>query len=222
MTLDRLGMLRARDREETEEVEALDLPDLPDSPEWPQDAPREHRLLVEGVTTDVWQEDRERLGHVLMVEYDDEDPGVPLRDARALPGLTVLLRSSRASYHLWDLMVRDRSQMVEEARETDACPGYLEARAEAGHWALRTSAKVRETDLSHYREPPEPVRVIGGSGPVSAPHLSKLRDMSKLSGSSEVLDRLRGVKETHEVIGESFATKTYKTMTDELEGVWFK
>lgn len=220
VTLSRSGVLRHRDREERED---RPVPDLDDGPhEWPEDAPEDHRVLTEGVTTDVWREDRSRVGHILMAEWDDiDDPSEPLMAAEDAPGPAVVLRSSPGCYHLWDLLVRPTwDGMVEEVREVSGEPDWVEERIRHERFVLRTAAKVRESDLSTYKPAPEPVYATFGDGPVSRPHLTKLLQMCDRAGSGETAERLAVVEEREETVGQSFATQAYQSMTDELAEVW--
>jgi len=218
MCLSTAGELRFKDREET--VESLPEPDLDpeENHKWPDDAPEDHRVLTEAASTDVWREDRSRVGHVLFAEWDDEDPREPLRASQNAPGPSVVLRSSPGCYHLWDLLIRPTwDGMVEEAVSVGGDTRWVEERREDGQMFLRTAAKLRETPREVYKPAPEPVAIHPGHGPVSRPHIVKLLQMC---GDGSVRERLRRVEETRETVGETFATQLYQTMTDELAEVW--
>jgi hypothetical protein len=183
---------------------------------WPDDAPQEHQLDTSGVRSEVLDEDKDVVGHIVMLDYDDEVEDIEQvrADAEDLDGPSVILKSSEGRYHAWNLRVRHVDEALDAARSTSCCQTFVEGMADEGRFVLRTDAKIRRTGET-YRDAPEvlDVEVDAVDGPVSAPHLEILADMAE----DPVAGRLRSLLGMlDDPVGDSLLRSDYETMTDEL------
>jgi hypothetical protein len=195
-----------------------ELADLDPETDGFDDAPARHQLVSSGVCSQVYGDDRQLVGHVLMVEYDDVAREVAERDARFLPGVTVLLRSSARCWHVYDLGVRSWDRTVELARSTSCCPLYRDEQVDLGRFALRTFEKIRRTG-DVYRDAPVPVAVVDGDGPLSWPHAETLRQLAVEVDQQVVADTLDDLVDERPTVGRTLRTTDYETYTDELAAV---
>lgn len=196
--------------------------EIPETPSWPEDAPDTHRVLSAGVCSRVFDSDQEEIGHVLMVEYDNTTRWQPRQDARDLPGLSVVLRSSPGSYHLWDLGVRSWDRQIELAEGTECCRTHLSEMIEQGRSVLRTQPKLYADDRSVYKSAPVPVYVYDSmdDSPISAPHATRLAQLAERAGQTTERLLIDSRREYAPTAGETFSQSYYETMTDELRSRW--
>ena len=183
------------------------------------DAPDRHRLVTSGVTSRVFDVDREVVGHIVMVEYDETARDVAEADARALDGPSVLLRSSADCWHVYDLAVRPWREVVDAARSTRCCPEYRAEQIERERFALRTFPKIRRTG-EVYREAPEPVALFDGArGPVSRPHVVALQQLADEQGADAIAAGLDILAAKWGTTGRTLTQTDYETRTDALAAV---
>lgn len=226
MTVDVVESLRFLDSRRRTDRSSTD-PDVPieqdvDSIE---DAPDAHVLRTRTVSSIVADEDERTLGHVLMLDYDDVDPEVPVEDARDLDGLAVVSRSSPGSYHVLDLRVDRFEAHVSRADRTRAEESYVDSMVSRGEFVLRVGAKRREQGEQGerpYKAAPVPVAVSPGDvvrRPLSAPHIEVLRELSEDRAPSGVLRSLDSIEETRETVGDLLVRETRRVATDSLRRV---
>lgn len=217
---DLLARLRERDRSTGTDplrVTGVEDDDLDRWDRW-QDAPDRLQAVTSSVYSRVFDGERDLLGHILMVEYDDVDPEVPVEDAEGFPGVAVVLRSSRRSYHVVDLGVRSWGSVVGLATDSRGERDHVDAMVSEGRFALRTQPKVLKVG-DVYKPAPEPVYVASGEyqdPPLSAPHLTVLRQMCEETDRLDVDSSLSTVESAAELTGETLSLDRYETPTDEL------
>jgi hypothetical protein len=169
-------------------------------------------LRTTTISSVVADEDEQDLGHVLLLDYDDVDPLVPIQDARSLDGLTAVSRSSPGSYHVLDLQVCHWHEVVERARSTRASGTYIEDMADRGEFALRVGPKqTRDGDVEV--SAPVPVAVDPGDPialdrPLSEPHVEVLLDLVSGRGPEDVERDLRSVLDSRESVGDLLVRET--------------
>lgn len=216
--------LAARDRVEVEE-RSQEVGTLREtlSEEALDSLPDDEILETSGVLSHV-REEEETVGHVLMIEWDDIDDVMrPIRTASRLPGVSVLLRSSPGSYHLYGLAVRPVETQLLDAMRKNGDVWAARWAARRNYFVLRVMPKTRSESGEVYKEAPEPVRVFDSSSeyPLSEPHARILLDLARESGSEEVegdlLDALDS--EDHEWIGDGLRVDHYQTVTDDAKEV---
>ena len=154
-----------------------------------RELPPDEILETSGLLSTVL-EDGDEIGHVLMVEYDDIDDVMrPIRQAERTPGISVLLRSSPGSYHVYNLSVRDRDTQLLDAVRKDGDVWQARWAVRRGHFVLRILAKRRSESREIYKDAPEPVRVFSSESefPQSSPHLEILEDLCRRQAIDDVL-----------------------------------
>ena len=171
------------------------------------------RVRCNGIESAVLDEDREEIGHVLMLDYDDVGRQTVMREAEDLDGLSVVVESSTGSYHVYGLSVRSWESAVETARESSASESYVDEMDRRGEFTLRVSGKGDE---------PAPT-VVGISGrgsedsdltAVSDPHLSVLQDMATDEFALTLRAVRAGLSDSHEPVGSTAVRSTYETEVD--------
>jgi hypothetical protein len=192
---------------------------------FPEDAPACHTFRSAGVASYVLDGAGDLLGHVLMVEYDDVDPSVPIEDAERLDGPVVVARSSPRSYHLLDLTVRPWDETLRIAREeTRSSTAYLDDREDDGRLLLRTFPKVRLSDGAEYKPAPDPFAAFEPDdfdGPVSAPHVESYRQLASENGRTTIGGLTVAIEANADTTGERLVRSEYSGVSDELEAaVW--
>jgi hypothetical protein len=169
-------------------------------------------LRTTTISSVVADEDEQDLGHVLMLDYDDVDPLVPIQDARSLDGLTAVSRSSPGSYHVLDLRVCRWYEVVERARSTRASGTYIEDMADRGEFALRVGPKLTKDGEDVEVSAPVPVAVDPGDvrldRPLSEPHVEVLLDLVSGRGPEDVERDLRSVLDSRESVGDLLVRET--------------
>jgi len=183
--------------------------------------PADEILDTSGLLSHV-QDDGETIGHVLMIEWDDiEDVMRPIRTADRLPGISILLRSSPGSYHLFNLSVRDRDEQLLDAVRKNGDVWQARWAARRGYFVLRILPKIRSESREEYKPAPEPVRVFTRDSeyPQSRPHLDMLLDISRQQVLPEIWRDLLDARETFELVGDGLKVDHYQTVTDEAKEV---
>lgn len=162
-----------------------------------------------GVASAVHDGDRELVGHVLLLDYDDVPASVVADDAARLDGPVVVVRSSVGSWHVWALSLRSWQEAVDDARETSACQHFVDSMVDKGRFVLRTQPKF-SVDGEIRRSAPAPDSVIGDvSAPVSQPHAIRLRQMADDAGLDDVADELRQIGTSDHAVGRTFPTHDF-------------
>jgi hypothetical protein len=181
------------------------------------DGPHIRSTCVSAVVHD---QDRETVGYIGMAEWDDEPRETALTAAAEAPGPAVVLRSSppsrgesEPSWHLWLPTVRPWERTVEIVRAAEPAEHYLSDRLDAGEFWLRTRAKFFESG-SITASPPIPMVVVGGDdGPLSRPHLLRLRQLAEAVGhpdASEHVSEEIGALLDRETVGATYDRSHYR------------
>jgi hypothetical protein len=167
-----------------------------------------------GVTSLVYDSEGAVVGHVLLLDLDNCDPIRARATAEECDGLSALWESSRGSFHIWCLSVRDLPQQTLRALErADADDGHAGASYRRGYSVLRTVAKVRE-DGETYRERPTLLDVWASEtdAPQSRPHFELLRSLTE--GERDALSDSSA--ERYEWVGDPSNVRldSYQTLDD--------
>lgn len=186
--------------------------------------PDDEILETSGLLSHVRADD-ETIGHVLMIEYDDLDDvdGVmrPIRAAERMPGISVLLRSSQGSYHVYGLSVRPVEEQLLDAMRKDGDVWAARWAARRGYFVLRVLPKTRSESGEIYKEAPEPIRVFNSESdyPQSKPHADMLLDLARSHGADDVEGDLLEALDEHELAGDGLRVDHYQTVTDDAKEV---
>ena len=183
--------------------------------------PDDEILDTSGLLSHV-RDDEETIGHVLMIEWDEiEDVMRPIRTADRLPGISILLRSSPGSYHLFNLSVRDRDEQLLDAVRKNGDVWQARWAARRGYFVLRILPKLRSQSREVYKDAPEPVRVFTRDSefPQSRPHLDMLIDIAEEQSLRDIADDLLDARESFDLVGDGLKVDHYQTVTDEAKEV---
>ena len=168
------------------------------------------------------REGDDSVGHVLMIEWDDIDDVMrPIRTADRLPGVSVLLRSSPGSYHLYGLSVRPVETQLLDAVRKNGDVWQARWAVRRGYFVLRVLAKTRSESREVYKPAPEPVRVFESESeyPQSRPHRDMLLDLAREHGADDVVEALESALASHEWVGDGLRVDHYQTVTDDAKEV---
>jgi len=192
-----------------------------DVPEAPRDLPERtnETLLASGMLSTVSDAEGEGLGHILMLDYDDiqqVSPVISMLDHQ--PGVSVLLQSSKGSYHGYNLTVRPIEQQIYRAAQTESEAGHVRSSARRDYFVLRWTAKLREPDKTEYKPAPEVIwcSVSETDDPQSEAHLQALAQRARETDSPEVAAELESY--SGETVGSNLSVEHYQTLTDEMKG----
>ena len=183
--------------------------------------PDDEILETSGLLSHVREGD-ETVGHVLMIEWDDIDDVMrPIRTADRIPGVSVLLRSSPGSYHLYNLSVRSVETQLLDAVRKNGDVWQARWAVRRGYFVLRILPKVRSESGEVYKPAPEPIRVFDSESecPQSRPHRDMLADLARDHGAEEVEEALSEALDSHEWIGDGLRADHYQTVTDDAKEV---
>lgn len=178
----------------------------------------EEVIETAGVTSKVWGEiDDERtvLGHVALLDYDDDIsfPSRPetadlsreekvRREADQLDGISAVFESSAGSYHVWNLSVDRLSSRVLDALAKHGDPMHVAVSWRRSMFVLRCSPKAFSASIDAtgeptrvYKDAPQllDVLVSDSERPQSRGHFELLRSLAEQQGhdSAERLDAIR-------------------------------
>lgn len=160
-----------------------------------------------GVASPVFDEDRVEVGHVVMAEYDETARAHVEQDARRLDGAVVVCRSSPRSWHLWGLRPRSWGEAIGRTDDLDATQHYVEEMDRRGRATLRTHPKV-DPDGATVATAPVPVVVEDGEGPVSRPHVERLRQMARHADATDAARDLAALLDG-ETVGETLRSEAF-------------
>jgi hypothetical protein len=170
----------------------------------------EEILTTKSICSNVY-EGGEQVGHIMLLDYDNEEEHTVMSRVDELPGVTAVFESSGGSFHAWNLSVGDLKTTA--CRQVLCRDDYAHVRngISAGNWRLRLGPKSYR-DGEVYKSRPELVTVglNPADYPQSRPHM-------------DLLTALEGVPEppmSFDWIGETAGTDTYETMTDKLKERW--
>ena len=215
-----IAELEERDDVETQEQTVGTLRKMFDEEEL-EEIPSDEIVKTSGLLSHV-EEDGETLGHVLMIEWDDvEDVMGPIRTADRLPGVSVLLRSSPGSYHLFNLSVRDLETQLVDAMRKNGDVYQARWAARRGYFVLRILAKIRQESGEVYKPAPEPVHVFSSESDFrqSRPHMDMLIDRALESDREDIAADLGSARDQHELVGSGLKVDHYQSVTDEAKEV---
>jgi hypothetical protein len=216
-----LQRLEQRDDVETREQDVGRLSEQFDRDEL--DAiPQDEILETTGILSTVLDGDGSTTGHVLMVEYDNiDDPYRPIDTAETAPGISVVLRSSPRSSHVYNLSVRKKNEQLLDAMRKDGDPWQARWAARRGYFVLRVLPKFRSQSRKKYKDAPEPVAVCCSDSdyPQSQPHLSQLLNLAGRHRTDELQSQMADAREQHEMVGSTFQVEHYQTVTDDAKEV---
>jgi len=175
-------------------------------------------LTTTGVNSEVLDNEEYTLGHILLCDYDD---GIGttydqmFSEIINLDGITVLLKSSKDSYHVWNLTIRSIENLLKVKAELHDDPKHLCIGYRRGRWALRVSAKY-EPQGDKYKDAPQILRVFTNDTDLvqSKPHVKLLEALCKrqdydLSWRDHI--------PTLNLVGSAAPTEDYLTMVDDLK-----
>lgn len=186
-------------------------------------SPDDAVVQTAGVTSHVYDEGGEVIGHVLLLDLDNAALIDAVQVADHLDGVAAVLRSSQESYHIWNLTVREfREQSFQALAYHDADDGHVGASWRRGYSVLRVVGKVRDSG-ERYKKRPTVVHISpsGAEGPHSAAHAAMLRSLIEEQaddpqGPTAALrpsQAPQGV--TFEGDTENLRLDQYETLTDE-------
>lgn len=183
----------------------------------PEQIPESHYLRCSGLRSGVYSGDAP-LGHILMTEWDDvEDPMIPLSILSNKPGISVLLRSSPMSYHLYNLSVRPFDAQIRDAAAGTGDLGHVRWAARRGYFVLRVTGKIYEESGETYKDPPELVRVVSSESeyPQSREHLETLSTLPVMESiDSSPREQLEETAADHRLVGDRLRVDQYQTVSD--------
>lgn len=173
-------------------------------------------LTTTGVTSEVFSEEDELQGHILLADYDSKDGcsyDLMLKDIINLEGITVLLESSKNSYHVWNLSVRGQRGTLARKADLHDDAKHLKIGWRRGRWTLRLTGK-HSVDGSEYKSEPELKRVICNDcmEAQSLPHLRLLQAMADRQNFDLEIN-----KDRYEWTGAAASTEQYMTVIDDLK-----
>jgi hypothetical protein len=183
--------------------------------------PEDEICETSGVLSHVREGD-ETVGHVLMIEWDDIDDVMrPIRTAERMPGVSVLLRSSPGSYHLYGLSVRPVETQLLDAVRKNGDVWQARWAARRGYFVLRVLPKTRSESGETYKPAPEPVRVFDSESeyPQSRPHRDILLDLAQEHGADDGEGALAEGRASHDWVGDGLRVDHYQTVTDDAKEV---
>lgn len=173
-------------------------------------------LTTTGVNSQVLDKSDNTVGHITLCDYDDTCGAtydMMLEETINLEGITVILESSSQSYHVWNLTVRSKTQVLETKAglhddSKHLCIGYRR-----GSWTLRLSGKY-EPNGDVYKSAPQIKRVICNSTdlPQSRPHINLVQALADKQDKDIDIDKSR-----YNLQGQSASTEQYMTVVDELK-----
>jgi hypothetical protein len=140
--------------------------------------------------------------------------------------LSVVLRSSTGSYHVWELGVASLGERILEALERHADPMHAAVSKRRGKFVLRATAKRYTETGEIYKEAPEVTGVHTAPYdriPVSSPHAEYLAALAEKQDREGEADRIRYVLDESPTVGDSetLEVSQYLTVTDDLKReVW--
>lgn len=166
-------------------------------------------LTTKSIRSGVWEGD-ERIGHVMLLDYDDHAKDQVLSKVDGLPGVTAVFESSPRSFHVWNLQVHGLEKTVCRMVLQREDPNHVRMGIVNGRWRLRIGPKTH--DNREYRSAPELVTVgaTESDAPQSAPHMDILTAMHDVPRPPTEF----------EWVGETAGVDTYATMTDKLKKKW--
>jgi len=187
------------------------------------EVPEDHILETTGLLSFVSSScdcDPETLGHVFMAEWDQiNDVMIPLSIASQKPGISILLRSSPTSYHLYNLSIRPFEEQIRDAAAGSGDLGHVRWAARRGYFVLRILEKWFAESGEIYKDAPEIISVFDSRSkfPQSARHLELFKQTSRDRGQDEILKELEEAAENHELIGDTLSVDHYQTLTDQAK-----
>jgi hypothetical protein len=138
-------------------------------------------VRTQGVSSQVFDEDGEVVGHALLLDLDGCDELTARRTLDQLDGVRALLVSSPGSYHLWSLGVEEqlREQVLRALAIWSADDAHAGASLRRGYSVLRLGRK-RTSGGATYKNAPElrDVRIGASERPQSRGHYELLRSIS--------------------------------------------
>lgn len=186
------------------------------------------------------------VGHAMMLDYDDDvsfpagydggDRGEKVRNetrermAETGSPVSVVLRSSPGSYHVWELGVDSLRRRILEALERHADPMHAAVSKRRDKFVLRATAKRYTETGEVYKDAPEVCSVHINSRAqtnlaMSEPHAEYLATLADKQGREAPMSELRWALEDSDIatVGdpETLEVSQYLTVTDDLKReVW--
>jgi hypothetical protein len=182
------------------------------------DNPQSAIVTTAGVTSQVY-ENGDVMGHVALLDLDDEPLIEAVKVADHLDAVAAVLRSSDGSHHIWGLH-------IDELREQTLCAlsynavddSHVGASWRRGYGVLRVTAKVRENGEAYKRRPTVVhVSPSGADGPHSGAHAAMLRTLMEEQGDEPRGDWgvLKPSQSAVEYVGDDdLRLDHYQTLTD--------
>lgn len=174
----------------------------------------DHVLRAKGITSEV-KDDREIIGHVLLLDYDDHSASFNrlMDDCANLPGLTAVFESSPGSWHVWNTTIRTFNDTALQMLRHKCDPMHVSVGYRRGRWTLRYGDKRKATDTSdRYKASPECIEwwVNRTGEDQSQPHINLIEE--------QFGDFIRRDGRIPYRVGSHKRMSSYRTMTDELKG----
>jgi len=185
---------------------------------------QEHLLTTRGITSIVREED-ERLGHAMLLDYDDGVGWSHVLDVvEQLDGLTAVFESSPGSWHVWNTGVRslDETALAMLSRKCD--PMHTSVGYRRKRWTLRVGPKDRinagagfEDEAVEYKSEPEAVMwsVSPSELDHSEPHVKTAAALLDRDGVADADDVVAAARGRLELVGDALNRNKYLTLTDE-------
>lgn len=137
------------------------------------------RYMTEAVESTVLDSSGDVLGHVGLLDLDGSEERAAVDVARWTPGVSVVLRSSTDSYHVWCLAVRPLREWVEDARALGSVDvEHVDLTESRDCFVLRVDAKVSVESGEPVKPEPTVLDVEESESvlPHSGPHARLLRE----------------------------------------------
>lgn len=151
------------------------------------------------------------LDHVLLLDFDGK-PFHAIKDRfENYPGITLCFESSEGSFHVWNLTVRPRLEVLESMVLLRDDPSHIRNGLQRAYWRLRIGPKVRESQ-DIYKERPglKTIWINETDSPQSKAHWNLAKALWDLPDLPVGFDWIEG----------SIGIDGYYTITDMLKERW--
>lgn len=164
---------------------------------------------------DVHNGDAEPWGHIMLLDYDECSERQAKQRLEDKPGITLILKSSPGSHHVWNLCVQPKADVVQSMVLLRDDYSHVRSGIKRGYWRLRIGPKVREGGDT-YKERPELVAVLFNETDrvQSKAHWRLARALYDIPPLPDA------IREWVEWKGESHTVERYATLTDEAKEAW--
>lgn len=173
----------------------------------------DHEVASAGVTSCVLDAAGNRLGHVVLLDYDDLDLGQVRQRVTDLPDPSVIIESSPGRYHVWVPVIHSWDEAIELAEGSGCDPEYVSWIEEKEEMFLRCARKVALDDESIRATAPTVIESVGGSdadAAVSGPHLKHIAELcSEGFGPGDCEKLIDDIIDDNDIVGAAAPTEKY-------------